>query len=120
MQGRRRGCNEKWPFCLTTNDCSVHSPVGTFSAYRTSNLEESRVLHTRKQRAKPVSAEWYLGHHCLLVMLSLCSARCEESHSQRLPWSQTNTCKYILKTHRNQFNLKIVQMLKPSHTKLQY
>ena len=36
---RRRGYGEEWPFYLTTNGCSsVHSPVGTFSQNRATEI----------------------------------------------------------------------------------
>lgn len=59
----------------------------------------------------------YLGHHCLLVRLSLCSARCGGNHSQQPPWSQTNTHKGFKNTQKL-FHLKIMQMLKPLHTQI--
>lgn len=84
-----RRYTEKRPFCLTTNDCSEQRPLGAFSACR---ITYSRIVTwNMKHRAESVSAERYLGRRCLLVMPSLCSTRCGESHSQQLPWSQAKT-----------------------------
>lgn len=69
------------------------------------------MAYTPGNREKP-----HLVHHCLLAMRSLCSARSGESHSQQRPW-RTKT---HFKNTQRKFDLKIVQMLKHSQTKLQH
>lgn len=106
----RRGCDERGPLCLTTNDCSIHSPLGTFSAYKSANSRIVTWLTHQKQRTKPVSTvPWPPLSPRNAV--TLFSKVCRKSFSATTLEPNRHTCTH-LKTHRKLFNLKIAQMLK--------